>query len=109
MTARACVSPLVKRAEPWVLGRTETSQVIGLMSSGVLPSILFPVATRLVPHRLLGDLVDGLADDLLVYVRVGLEAGVRRLPSAFSPRSSLVFMAKAASRSCSMAARISLP
>ena len=37
----ACVSPLVNRAEPWVLGKIPTSQEIGLTSDKPLPSILF--------------------------------------------------------------------
>ena len=37
----ACVSPLVNKAEPWVLGSIPTSQDIGLTSDNPLPSILF--------------------------------------------------------------------
>ena len=37
----ACVSPLVNKAEPWVLGKIPTSQDIGLTSDNPLPSILF--------------------------------------------------------------------
>src|SRR3989338_2513921 len=40
VTTIAWVSPLVKRAEPWVLGRSPTSQLIGLISASPLPSIL---------------------------------------------------------------------
>ena len=35
----AWVSPLVKRAEPWALGRTPTSQEMGLIWSSFLPSM----------------------------------------------------------------------
>ena len=37
----ACVSPLVNKAEPWVLGKIPTSHEIGLTSDNPLPSILF--------------------------------------------------------------------
>ena len=40
VTTMACVSPLVKRAEPWVLGNRPTSQVMGRISLGPLPSTL---------------------------------------------------------------------
>ena len=35
-----------EEADPWVLGSTPTSQEIFLISTGVLPSILFPVSKR---------------------------------------------------------------
>ena len=41
VTTSAWVSPLVKRAEPCVLGKTPTSHLICLTSAKLLPSILF--------------------------------------------------------------------
>ena len=38
-----CVSPLVKREDPWAPGRREVSMEIGRTSSTPLPSLLFPV------------------------------------------------------------------
>ena len=42
-TTKACVSPLVNKAEPWALGRVPTSATIGLTVLVSLPSILFLV------------------------------------------------------------------
>ena len=41
VTTKACVSPLVNKAEPCVLGKTPTSHLIFLTSAKPLPSILF--------------------------------------------------------------------
>ena len=47
VTASACVSPRVNSAEPWVLGKTFVSHVIGLISSGLRPSIrIFSLINR---------------------------------------------------------------
>ena len=39
---RACVSPRVKRAEPWTRGRTPTSETMKRMSAGPRPPMRFP-------------------------------------------------------------------
>ena len=42
VTTRPCVSPLVNKAEPWVLGRNPVSESMGLTVELSRPSILFP-------------------------------------------------------------------
>ncbi len=58
---RAWVSPRVKSAEPWVRGRTPTSQVTGRISSKARPS------RRLRSSRMVlaGDVLDHRAEDVL--------------------------------------------
>ena len=43
VTTNAWVSPLVNKADPWVLSRILVSQIIGLTVFVSLPSIRFPV------------------------------------------------------------------
>ena len=47
VTTIACVSPRVKSAEPWVLGRSPTSHVMFLMSFVPLPSTRTPSFTTI--------------------------------------------------------------
>ena len=58
---RACVSPRVKSAEPWVRGRMPTSQVIGRIWANSRPSRRLPAEDRLARQDL-DEVVGGLGD-----------------------------------------------
>ena len=47
VTARDCVSPRVKSADPWTLGSTPTSQAMGRISSMERPSTRMPSLTMM--------------------------------------------------------------
>ena len=84
-TVSACVSPRVKRAEPWARGRRPTSTVMGRMSVQVAAVH----ADALVEHQLADDLLVEQAGQALAEARLAAGGLEQRLRVATGPRARI--------------------